>query len=944
MLATNDDYNGKVNFRITATLVQNTVYYIKVTASNMNTGSYTLKVTANVLPLTISIIPNHQDGVVVLEAGKTYELPRGEGFDFLNVANTSPAPLSVEVTPSNTTNKSVYWSSSSIFTDSVNVTESWYNTTKYPSVTAENVGGAKLFASDIETVAQRGVAYVAVIPQGGSLVKATGITIDHSSVTVATGNYDELNATVSPANATVKDVEWVSDDPAIATVSPFGRIKGISCGTTTIRAKAMDGSGVESVCQVNVIQAIPIMKITLSPDEISLNKGDQALLTEKILPTNATTKTLRWTSSNRGVAEVDSSTGIITAMSGGDAYIYAEAQDGSKVRAYSKVHVTQTIVDRAEEAHKNSVEGSTASDPVDVYTGAHMINNTLMTLFGGQGISLVAHYDSAQLVSGMLGHGWYHNYEKRIEVTGTEARVFNNPSIFSRYEADSDCCTRFSCCSANKNGYVLTVDTSHQYPYSIDCNSARTEYYDSQGNLAKIKDHQGFETLISHSNTLITITDCVSGKKMYLEKNADGKVTRVYDESNRQAILTYTNGLLTSIRDVNGNALTYAYDEKNRIVSGTDSRNTRYFENTYDKYGRVCTQKDALNHTTYFEYHDDPCESCDGIVRTVTNRLGKKSYRVYDNKARLIKYIDENDNSKTYEYDEHDNVIKEIDAKGYAVTKVYNRFNKPTQVTDRNGNTTYFTYDACGNVTKIRYPAIDGIVPEETFTYNTHNQMTQHVDIRGTVTVYTYEVNGMPATKKVGSKNAVVYSYESGLLKAQTDARGYTTRYAHNASGQVISKTDADNKVTTYEYDQSGNLIKTIDANGKSIVTTYDGNYQKKSVTDANGNTTSYSYNGNMKNIGTTLPDGNTLRNEFDAEDRVVRVFDQLNHKTEITYDDGGRVLSKKLHDGATMLYEYDAVGNVVKETNPKGAVVSKMYDKLGNVLTVTDDAGKTTS
>ena len=39
VLATNDDYNGKVNFRITATPVQNTVYYIKVTASNMNTGS-----------------------------------------------------------------------------------------------------------------------------------------------------------------------------------------------------------------------------------------------------------------------------------------------------------------------------------------------------------------------------------------------------------------------------------------------------------------------------------------------------------------------------------------------------------------------------------------------------------------------------------------------------------------------------------------------------------------------------------------------------------------------------------------------------------------------------------------------------------------------------------------------------------------------------------------
>ena len=32
----------------------------------------------------------------------------------------------------------------------------------------------------------------------------------------------------------------------------------------------------------------------------------------------------------------------------------------------------------------------------------------------------------------------------------------------------------------------------------------------------------------------------------------------------------------------------------------------------------------------------------------------------------------------------------------------------------------------------------------------------------------------MPATKKVGGKNAIVYSYENGLLKSQTDAMGNT--------------------------------------------------------------------------------------------------------------------------------------------------------------------------
>lgn len=69
---------------------------------------------------------------------------------------------------------------------------------------------------------------------------------------------------------------------------------------------------------------------------------------------------------------------------------------------------------------------------------------------------------------------------------------------------------------------------------------------------------------------------------------------------------------------------------------------------------------------------------------------------------------------------------------------------------------------------------------------------------------------------------AIVYSYQAGLLKSQTDAMGNTTSYAHNTIGQIISRTDADNHVTEYVYDASGNLLRTIDANDKTIVTTYD--------------------------------------------------------------------------------------------------------------------------
>ena len=771
------------------------------------------------------------------------------------------------------------------------------------------------------------------------MIQVNSITVNPSCTNMTVGTSRFFSASVSPSNASEPCVHWHSSDESIATVNEFsGLVMAQKAGNATIYACAIDGSGVTGACNLTVEDPVLVESITLSNSSITLNKGNTYRLTASVCPANATNSKVYWYTTSPVVAVVNRNTGVITAKNAGVATVYAVPRDGGDIQANCTVTVKQTVLCSAEETPANKVQNTTFADPVDVYTGAHLLSNTLMSLFGGQGLRLVAHYNSTQLARGDLGTGWYHNYEKHIEVDGNEAFVYNNPSIYSRYTADSSCGARFHCSSPDKNGYVLTVDNTRQYPYIIDCNSARTEYYNACGDLAKIVDHQGFETLISYTDTLITITDTVSGKKIYLEKDSTCKVVRVYDDAQREATLTYTGNLLTQIRDVNGNALTYAYDDQGRVTSGTDSLGICYFENTYDNYGRVIEQKDAIpgSMKAFFVYENDK--------RITTNRNGKQSTREYDDNGLMVKYTDENGNSKTYVYDDYCNVTKEIDAKEHCVTKIYNGFHKPAQVVDRNGNTTYFTYDAKGNVTKIRYPAINGIIPEETFVYNSRNQVTQHTDIRGTVTVYTYDTNAMPATKKVGQKNAIVYSYEGGLLKSVTDAMGNTTRYAHNTIGQVISMTDADNKVTQYSYDQSGNLLRVTDANGKSVVNTYDGNYQKTSVTDANGNKTEYSYNGNMKNDVVTLPDGNKIRYEFDGEDRAVKVIDQANHVTNITYDDAGRMISKKLPDGAIMRYTYDEVGNLINEKNPKGGYVIKEYDNLGNVLSVIDYEGNTTT
>jgi hypothetical protein len=120
---------------------------------------------------------------------------------------------------------------------------------KCQKIEAKKVGGGCLYAQDWFEHGTPGMIYVAVSTDG-NLVQTESIGLSDTTLCLDVGEYHELSATVSPSNATVKNVKWVSENPNIATVTTFGRIKAIAPGTTTIRAEAMDGSGVCACCEV----------------------------------------------------------------------------------------------------------------------------------------------------------------------------------------------------------------------------------------------------------------------------------------------------------------------------------------------------------------------------------------------------------------------------------------------------------------------------------------------------------------------------------------------------------------------------------------------------------------------------------------------------------------------------------------------------------------------
>ena len=111
-------------------------------------------------------------------------------------------------------------------------------------------------------------------------------------------------------------------------------------GTDEEWKKISIARGNEYLTDAYVPKTVPVTEIVLNKTELKLDAGESATLTAKVLPDNATDKTVSWSTSDSGVATVEN--GVVTAVSAGSAVITAESADGS-VTAECAVTVNRVI-------------------------------------------------------------------------------------------------------------------------------------------------------------------------------------------------------------------------------------------------------------------------------------------------------------------------------------------------------------------------------------------------------------------------------------------------------------------------------------------------------------------------------------------------------------------------------------------------------------------------
>ena len=139
-----------------------------------------------------------------------------------------------------------------------------------------------------------------------------------------------------------------------------------------------DESTMKVTAKINAQELVPVASITLNKTSASLKVGGSVTLTATVSPTDATSKSVTWTSSKPEVATV-ANDGTVTAHKAGTAEITATAEDDSKVSATCKVTVTDDTTTGG---------GTTPSQP-----GGSTGGNT-----GGSSSSSSGSYDSNPII------------------------------------------------------------------------------------------------------------------------------------------------------------------------------------------------------------------------------------------------------------------------------------------------------------------------------------------------------------------------------------------------------------------------------------------------------------------------------------------------------------------------------------------------------------------
>jgi RHS repeat-associated protein len=623
-----------------------------------------------------------------------------------------------------------------------------------------------------------------------------------------------------------------------------------------------------------------------------------------------------------------------------------------------------------------------SNDPVNTAIGNFTHEETdIAVISRGKPLAFTRYYNSLDTRASALGTGWTHNYNISL-IEDTQ----NNKISVCWEDGRTDYWV-----SDGSGGYKPAQPWLHDTlaknggNWQVKKQNLDIYTFDSQGRLTSITDKNNNSLNLAYNNAdypklATTISDDL-GRSLTISYDQDGFLTSVVDfgQPPRAVQYAYNEGRLTRVTDVSNNHIDYEYDQNGYLTKITNQKQIIDLRNVYDTQGRVIEQYDGNNNKTQFAY-DTPQAN----QTTITDALGKISIHTHDELYKTLLSIknplgfitfygynqtfdrtavtDLNGRTTTYTYDANGNITSVTDPDdpndpndgGITLIEYADaRFPfLPTKKTDALGNITRWEYDANGNVTR----QLDALNQEKLWTYNGFGQKLTEQDERGAacLTQYLYNAEGL-LTETINAQGAHTwYQYDTYWRAIKiTDGRGsavndpdHTTEYAYDNADRLISM-HGPLTTKTYQFDAVGNLISEVNPRGFATTHTYDNNNNRLTTQrpgpDSTVQTITIVYDVLNRKITTQDPLGNQTYYFYDDAGRLIKTANAESNELNSTYDAQGNLLSATDGSGVTISYEYDALNRKIHQYDQLGHHAYWTYDTLGRLSKQTDANGAVT-
>lgn len=468
---------------------------------------------------------------------------------------------------------------------------------------------------------------------------------------------------------------------------------------------------------------------------------------------------------------------------------------------------------------------------------------------------------------------------------------------------------------------------------TVDPNGKITEYtYTARGWLQAVKDPAGGITSFTYDRVGNKLSETDPRGNLPDAVKNSYTAWYFYDDLYRVVRAVLPDGTPPADPNHPGDnpVLTFAYDENGNCIRETKA-NGQAVEYAYNNRNWLLSQTERLNgidYTTRFEY------DWLGNQRFVYDNKGNKTEFRYDALNRLVLQIAPEGETTSYEYDLSGNRSLARDGKLNETEYVYDAVNRLVQVTDADQKSS-FNY------------------------YNEEGQLTQSVTATGLVTLFHRNELGLPVEIVDPLNHKRSFDYDpAGNLVYSSDPRGTESRFQYDDLYRVL-RTDLTNgsrqQYLSYEYDPVGNIRRAD--NGQVELVYNDGgafdpfNRIEKVTQVISGGaryTTEYRYDeltGAM--TGVRYPhSGAWLEYVYDRMGRLAAIpgFAGTSASPGFSYDENNALTSVTTANGMVTHYQYDKNGRMtavraLKSAGDEVLALNYIYDKASNIIGRNDNS-----